>query len=86
MKKFLILGFLILVTACQPAATPTAVAPLFPTATPSSTPIPLSDTPAPTVTAAGTDTPFPQFFTDQFESSLAGWVILQAGNEAVDRG
>jgi hypothetical protein len=28
-------------------------------------------------------TPFPRLFTDEFDATLAGWVILQAGNEAV---
>src|SRR4029450_4946712 len=28
-------------------------------------------------------TPFPRFFTNEFDASLAGWVILQAGNDAV---
>jgi hypothetical protein len=82
MKKFLILGCIFLITGCQ-SATPTPAAPLFPTQTPLPTSIPLTDTPAPTATAEFTATPFPQFFTTQFDSSLAGWVILQAGNEAV---
>jgi hypothetical protein len=80
MKKLLI-GCLILITACQ-SATPTPLAPLFPTATVPPTPIPFTDTPAPTPTLEFTPTPFPQFFTNEFDSSLAGWVILQAGNEA----
>jgi len=37
----------------------------------------------PTATLALSPTPFPRFFTDEFDSSLAGWVILQAGNESV---
>lgn len=82
MKKFLFLGLFLLITSCQPTATPTTVAPLFPTTTPSLTPVPLTDTPAPTATAEFTATPFPQFFTNEFDASLAGWVILQAGNEA----
>jgi len=81
MKKILILGCLILITSCQ-AATPTPVPPLFPTATLLPTPIPFTDTPAPTPTLEPTPTPFPQFFTNEFDSSLTGWVILQAGNDA----
>jgi hypothetical protein len=81
MKKILILGCLILITACQ-SATPTPVAPLFPTATIAPTLIPATDTPAPAPTLESTPTPFPQFFTNEFDSTLAGWVILQAGNEA----
>jgi hypothetical protein len=82
MKKLLI-GCLIFMTACQ-SATPTPVAPLFPTATvsPTQTPIPLTDTPAPTPTLEPTPTALPRFFTNEFGSSLAGWAILQAGNEA----
>jgi hypothetical protein len=83
MKK-LLLGCLVLLAACQPA-TPTADAALFPTRTlpASQTPVPVTDTPQPTLTPEATPTPFPRFFTDEFNGSLAGWVILQAGSEAV---
>lgn len=83
MKIFPLLGCIILITACQPA-TPTPVAPLFPTTTPSRTPAPATATPPPTAspTLAFTPTPFPRFFTDEFDSSLTGWVILQTGSEA----
>jgi hypothetical protein len=80
MKK-LLLGCLILITACQPS-TPTPVAPLFPTATLPPTPIPATVTPQPTLTLEPTSTPLPRLFTNEFDASLAGWVILQAGNEA----
>jgi hypothetical protein len=82
MKKLLILGCLILITACQPA-TPTPSASLFPTATLPPTPIPATVTPQPIPTLEFTPTPFPRLFTDEFDASLAGWVILQAGSEAV---
>ena len=82
MKKLIFIGCLILLTACQPQATPTPEAPLFPTETPLPTPVPVTDTPAPTVTVEPSPTPFPRSFTAEFDSSLAGWVILQAGNEA----
>jgi len=81
MKKLLI-GCFLLLTACQPA-TSTPVAPLFPTATLPPTPIPATGTPQPTPTPEPTGTPFPRLFTDEFDASLAGWVILQAGNDAV---
>ena len=84
MKK-LLLGYLVLLTACQPA-TSTPVTPLFPTATlaATQTPIPATVTPAPTAspTLEPSPIPLPRFFTNEFDSSLAGWVILQAGNEA----
>jgi hypothetical protein len=83
MKKILI-GCLILITACQPAAdTPTPVAPLFPMATLPPTMIPATVTPQPTPTLELTPTPLPRLFTNEFDSSLAGWVILQAGSDAV---
>jgi len=84
MKKLLLIGCLILMAGCTPQATPapTAIAPLFPTETPPPTPVPVTDTPAPTPTPEPTATPFPRFFTTEFDGSLAGWVILQAGNEA----
>jgi hypothetical protein len=82
MKKLLI-GCIILITACQPAATSTPVAPLFPTATPTPTLIPVTDTLAPTATLEPTPTPLPRLFTNEFDTSLAGWVILQAGSDAV---
>jgi hypothetical protein len=80
MKKILI-GCLFVITACQPA-TPTAVVAILPSATVPPTPIPVTDTPQPTLTPEPTPTPFPRFFTDEFDGSLAGWVILQAGSEA----
>ncbi|MGZ9166450.1 MAG: hypothetical protein ACXW4U_14860 [Anaerolineales bacterium] len=83
MKKLLI-GYLILITACQPAAdAPTVMAPLFPTATLPPTPIPATVTPQPTPTFELTPTPLPRLFTNEFDASLAGWVILQAGNDSV---
>jgi hypothetical protein len=82
MKKFMI-GCLLLITACQPAAgAPTSIAPLFPTATLPPTPVPITNTPQPTPTPELTATPFPRLFTNEFDSSLAGWVILQAGNDS----
>jgi len=85
MKKILIFGCLILVIpACQ-AATPTSVAPLFPTATLPPSPLPATATPQPTATLELTATPFPRLFTDEFDASLAGWVILQAGSDGVPK-
>jgi hypothetical protein len=83
MKKLFLIGCLILIAGCAPAATPTPLAPLFPTETPLPTPVPVTYTPAPTSTPEPTATPFPRFFTSEFDGSLAGWVILQAGNESV---
>lgn len=85
MKKLLLIGCLVFITSCQ-TATSTPEASLFPTETipPSSpTPIPASQTPEPTPTLEPTPTPLPRLFTNQFDASLAGWVILQAGNDAI---
>jgi hypothetical protein len=82
MKKLFLIGCLILLTACQPATPTSTATPLLPTATLSPTPIPVTDTPQPTPTPEFTPTPLPRFFTDEFEASLTGWDILQAGNEA----
>jgi len=81
MKKLLI-GCLILITACQPG-TSTPAPPLFPTATQPPTPVPATVTPQPTSTIELTPTPLPRLFTNEFDASLAGWVILQAGSDSV---
>ncbi|RPI91647.1 MAG: hypothetical protein EHM40_15145 [Chloroflexi bacterium] len=81
MKKILLTGCFLLLTACRPAS-PTPATSLFPTATPPPTSVPATVTPGPTPTLEFTATPFPRLFTDEFEASLAGWVILQAGSEA----
>lgn len=84
MKKIFLVGLLLLTSACQTATpTPTPVTSFFPTSTPLPTPIPATDTPEPTPTLEPTSTPFPRFFTNGFDASLAGWVILQAGNDTV---
>jgi hypothetical protein len=82
MKKILLIGCLILITACQ-TETPTPVPSSFPTATLPPTPVPVTNTPEPTPTLEPTPTPLPRFFTQEFDSSIAGWVILQAGKEAI---
>ncbi len=81
MKK-LLLGCLLFLTACQPA-TPTLPVSFFLTATLPPTPVPATATPQPTATLEFTATPFPRLFTDEFDASLAGWAILQAGSDSV---
>ena len=81
MKKLLLLGF-IFITACQPApATPTATLPATAAIPPSQTPVPFTDTPAPTATIEATPTPLPRLFTNEFDSALASWTILQSGTD-----
>jgi hypothetical protein len=84
MKKYLIIGLLLLTSACQtatpspePSQTPTATVPASPT------PIPATSTSEPTLTPEPPPTPLPRFFTQRFDASLAGWVTLQAGNPAI---
>jgi len=84
MKKLLLIGCLILITACRSTSAGQTETPApSPTATVPPTPIPFTPTPESTATLALSPTPFPRFFTDEFDSSVAGWAILQAGNESV---
>jgi hypothetical protein len=84
MKYFILLGLLILISACQ-TATPTPAQGLFPAATfpASRTPQPVTVVPQPSPTLELSPTPLPRLFTNEFDSSLAGWVILQAGSDTV---
>lgn len=85
MKK-LLLGCLILITACQSTANaPTLVPSLFPTSTPRPSPtfVPAAVSPELSPTLELSPTPFPSLFTEEFDSIPAGWVILQGGNESV---
>lgn len=82
MKKLLI-GCLLFITACQ-SASPTPTASPIPSVTivPSQTPISFTETPQATPTLEPTPTPLPRLFTNEFDSTLAGWTILQSGPEA----
>lgn len=81
LKKWLILGCFLFLNACQ-TVTAVPVTPLVPTATFSPTPVPDTATPQPTSTPEFTATPLPRLFTNEFDASLAGWTLLQAGSEA----
>jgi hypothetical protein len=86
MKKLLI-GCLIFITACQ-SATPTPLAVPSPTATITATHTPtlvMTDTPVSTPTLEFTPTPLPRLFTNEFDSPLEGWLILQTGNDAAPK-
>jgi len=84
MKKFLIGCLILLITACQ-SATPTPAPLPIPTATvpvtPTPTVVPVTNTPVPTPTIESSPTPLPRLFTNEFDAPLAGWTILQTGNE-----
>jgi len=84
MKKFLIGCLILLITACQ-SATPTPAPLPIPTATvpvtPTPTVVPVTNTPVPTPTIKSSPTPLPRLFTNEFDAPLAGWTILQTGNE-----
>jgi hypothetical protein len=84
MKRFIPLGLLILISACQ-TATPTPAQGLLPTATlpTARTPQLATVAPQPSPTLEPSPTPLPRFFTNEFDLSLAGWVILQAGSDSV---
>lgn len=84
MKKYLLIGCLLLTSACQQAtSTPEPTLPPTATVPASPTPVPATATPEPTSTPELSPTPLPRFFTHEFDISLAGWVILQAGNNAI---
>jgi len=90
MKKIILIGCLLLTSACQtaiptPEPFPAPTATLPPTLAPVSPPPEPTLTPEPTATQTiePSPTPLPRYFTHEFDSSLAGWVILQAGNETV---
>ena len=81
MKKYLLFGYLILISACQ-TATQTPVIESTPITPPQSTTQPaattLTFTPPPTLTA----TPVPLYFIDEFNSTDAGaWISFQTGGE-----
>jgi hypothetical protein len=85
MKKIL-LGCLIFLAACQSASpTPTAsaipTATIVPSPTASQTFVPFTETPQATPTLEPTPTPLPRLFSNEFDSALAGWTILQSGSE-----
>jgi hypothetical protein len=87
MKKILI-GCTFLLVACQPAtSTLVAVAPATATIAAMQTPtvVPVTDTPAPTPTPEFTPTPLPRLFTNEFDSPLEGWAILQTGNDTAPK-
>ncbi len=85
MKK-LFLGCILLIAACQtstPNPTSTSETSFFPTSTPLPTFLPDTPSPEPPPTFESSPTALPRFFTNEFDLSLAGWVILQAGNDSV---
>ena len=82
MKKNFFGLVIFVLTACQPS-TPALPDSLFPTATFRSTIAPVTSTLQPTQTFEPSPTALPRFFTNEFNNSPAGWVILLAGNESV---
>jgi hypothetical protein len=81
MKKILLIGFLALTAACQPA-----VSTLAPESTPIATiqtpPRPATVTPTIIPTEVLSPTPSPRFFTENFDMIPPAWSIIQTGNEA----
>ena len=81
MKKILFIGFLVLTAACQ-----STLSTLAPESTPTATVLipPTSATVPPTVIPTETlfPTPFPRFFTENFDTDPLDWSIIQTGNEA----
>ncbi len=81
MKKLLI-GCLILITACQTASS-TPASESAPTAETQTPPEPatatITFTPPPT--ASATPTPVPMYFTEEFNTDMGAWVSFQTGGE-----
>lgn len=82
MKKLPLIGYLILITACQSAA-PTTSEASTPTATIQAPPEPATATttltPAPTFTL----TPLPMYFTEEFNTDMSSWTYFQTGGETI---
>ncbi|HEX6036067.1 MAG TPA: hypothetical protein VFY83_16635, partial [Anaerolineales bacterium] len=49
------------------------------------TAVPVTDTPVPTATIELSPTPLPRLFTNEFDSPLAGWSILQTGSDTAPK-
>ena len=83
MKKILLIGCLILITACQ-SVTPTP-APVLPSPTkaPHTPTAPVSATPDFTSTPAFSPTPPPGFFTEEFDSHPVQWSTHLASGETI---
>jgi hypothetical protein len=84
MKKILLLGLLVLTSACNlPASTPEVES--APTQTPLPTPTTVSVAPSlvPTETAVPTPEPPPLYFSDTFDTSTPYWEFMQAGGVSV---
>jgi hypothetical protein len=82
MKKFLLTGCFILLTACQ-AVTPEPTPTSMPTAPPlPSTPVPATATATFTPSPTFTPEPPPRFFTEEFDSAPAHWSTLFASGDA----
>jgi hypothetical protein len=47
--------------------------------------VPVTDTPVPTATIELSPTPLPRLFTNEFDSPLAGWSILQTGSDTAPK-
>jgi hypothetical protein len=77
-KLFLLIGCIVLATACQTASATPQIAPLTATQT---VPPPATVTmpPPATVTPTLTPTPVPLFFADEFNTDLGPWVSFQTG-------
>ncbi|MBI5822779.1 MAG: hypothetical protein HZB18_02035 [Chloroflexi bacterium] len=80
MKKILLTGCLLLITACQ-SATPTLAPESAPTTTLPPTPVPVAETPTipPAPTDSPTPAPPPLFFTDEFDTPSTFWQFFQTG-------
>lgn len=80
MKKYILIGFSILIAACNIGVQPPATESTS-TQTPLSSPIPVTATEAFVLSPTSTSTPepLPLYFTDEFTSTSAYWIFSQTG-------
>jgi len=80
MKKLIYLGCLTLIAACQSAAS-TSTAEVTPIKSVQTPTVPATATTALTPTQILTPTPFPLFFTEEFNAGIGAWISFQTGGE-----
>lgn len=79
MKKLIFIGILLLLSACNLPATADSPSTQAPLTTPETADTTQAVLPTETIAPTATPEPFPQFFTDQFDSESPYWEFMQAG-------
>jgi hypothetical protein len=82
MKKILLIGCFIIMTACQPATLAPTPTPIATATRPVPTPIPATATVTFTPSPTFTPEPPPRYFTEEFDSAPVHWSTLLASGDA----